>query len=324
MLAFAAAERDDIVMLQRQFPTAEGSMTSQSDGSPAKSVVFYNLFAKDAADVPRVAELVRDQLSRLDPEHQELRINMIGAITGISMLGLNATLAEKATSHHYEEGNEDVTLHDIWSYCQTAQPSQVVVYIHSKGSFHDSPQNARLRSYATAGAVSEECRQMPAECNICSSRMTPIPYPQCSGNMWASRCSYVSKLMDPKKLVDAMEATPDARRGKSWCVGRKRYTFEHWLHSHPDASPCDLDTNEEYMWGYRDIRLHLAKPEFEKVIKRAPRFDLDKFKSKYVSLPSSRICEGVGESQHERLVEYKSLYERSPPEDWWGWSFFKN
>jgi len=174
MLAFAAAERDDIVMLQRQFPTAEGSMTSQSDGSPAKSVVFYNLFAKewkghkwfpakclkmfnspnltklwmicacwkskdmchvhkkfldsraqDAADVPRVAELVRDQLSRLDPEHQELRINMIGAITGISMLGLNATLAEKATSHHYEEGNEDVTLHDIWSYCQTAQPSQV-------------------------------------------------------------------------------------------------------------------------------------------------------------------------------------------------------
>lgn len=53
---------------------------------------------------------------------------------------------------------------------------KVVVYIHSKGSFHDSPQNARLRSYATAGAVSEECRQMPAECNICSSRMTPIPY----------------------------------------------------------------------------------------------------------------------------------------------------
>lgn len=37
------------------------------------------------------------------------------------------------------------------------------------------------------------------------------------------------------------------------------------------------------MWGYRDIRLHLAKPEFEKVIKRAPRFDLNKFKSKYVT-----------------------------------------
>ena len=86
---------------------------------------FLDSRVQDAADVPRVAELVRDQLSRLDPEHQELRINMIGAITGISMLGLNATLAEKATSHHYEEGNEDVTLHDIWSYCQTAQPSQV-------------------------------------------------------------------------------------------------------------------------------------------------------------------------------------------------------
>ena len=86
---------------------------------------FLDSRAQDAADVPRVAELVRDQLSRLDPEHQELRINMIGAITGISMLGLNATLAEKAASHHYEEGNEDLTLHDLWSYCQTAHPSQV-------------------------------------------------------------------------------------------------------------------------------------------------------------------------------------------------------
>ena len=47
MLAFVAAERDDIVMLQTQFPTAEGSRSSQSDGSPAKSVVFYNLFAKE-------------------------------------------------------------------------------------------------------------------------------------------------------------------------------------------------------------------------------------------------------------------------------------
>jgi len=94
---------------------------------------FLDSRAQDAADVPRVAELVRDQLSRLDPEHQELRINMIGAITGISMLGLNATLAEKATSHHYEEGNEDVTLHDIWSYCQTAQPSQVSFYGISQG-----------------------------------------------------------------------------------------------------------------------------------------------------------------------------------------------
>ena len=47
-------------------------------------------------------------------------------------------------------------------------------------------------------------------------------------------------------------------------------------------------------------------------------------KSTKVTLPSSRICEGVGESQHERLVEYQSLYERSPPEDWWGWSYLKS
>ena len=46
-------------------------------------------------------------------------------------------------------------------------------------------------------------------------------YPQSSGNMWAARCGYVAKLMDPKKLVSAMETTPGTRRGYAWCVGRR-------------------------------------------------------------------------------------------------------
>lgn len=49
-------------------------------------------------------------------------------------------------------------------------------------------------------------------------------YPQSSGNMWAARCGYVAKLMDPKKLVSAMETTPGTRRGYAWCVGRRAWT----------------------------------------------------------------------------------------------------
>lgn len=321
LVHIAGAERDEVLMLQTQFAGAD-RMDHGSNDTNSKAVVFYNLFAKDA-DVPRVVKLARDQLSKIDPAHHELRINMIGAIKEISTLGLDSTVAQQATRRHYQEGNEDLTLHDLWSYCQDAPPSKVVIYIHSKGSFHDKAPNNHLRRYATAGALSEECRTMPDQCNTCSSRMSPIPYPQSSGNMWAARCGYVAKLMDPKKLVSAMETTPGTRRGYAWCVGRKRYTNEYWLYSHPEASPCDLDADENYVWGYRDNLLALTKAKFKKDLKPAPRFELSRFTSKYVALPSARTCQGVGETEHERLVEYKSLYGNDPPEKWWGWSFFK-
>ena len=73
----------------------------------------------------RVVRLAQDQLSKIDPEHYELRINMIGAIKEISTLRLNAKVAQNATRRHYKQGNEDLTLHDLWSYCQTAPPSKV-------------------------------------------------------------------------------------------------------------------------------------------------------------------------------------------------------
>ena len=75
--------------------------------------------------MPRVVKLARDQLSKIDPAHPELRINMIGAIKEISTLGLDSTVAQQATRRHYQEGNEDLTLHDLWSYCQDAPPSKV-------------------------------------------------------------------------------------------------------------------------------------------------------------------------------------------------------
>lgn len=277
LAGLAGAERDEVLMLQTQ-STGDGRLDLGSNGTDSRAVVFYNLFAK-AADVKRVVRLAQDQLSKIDPEHYELRINMIGAIKEISTLRLNAKVAQNATRRHYKQGNEDLTLHDLWSYCQTAPPSKVVIYIHSKGSFHDKAPNNHLRRYATAGALSEECRNMPDQCNTCSSRMSPIPYPQSSGNMWAARCGYVSKLMDPKKLVKAMETTPGTRRGFAWCVGRKRYSNEYWLYSHPEAAPCDLDTDINYVWGYRDNLLELTNADFEKELKPAPRYDLSRFTS---------------------------------------------
>ena len=86
-----------------------------------------------------------------------------------------------------------------WHLCVFDFPVfQVVVDVHSKGSYHPHEFQDQWRDYVTAGALSQECRLMPEHCNMCSSRMSPVPYPHTPGNMWAARCGYISELMDPK------------------------------------------------------------------------------------------------------------------------------
>ena len=113
----------------------------------SKTIVFYNLFVKHDHDIPRVSNLCRHQLSHLDPHHHQLWITSIGAVKDISELHLETLWSvdsmDSMPAHfrHLDEGNESLTLHELWSYCRRPEvsPSQVVVYIHSKGSYHAKP-----------------------------------------------------------------------------------------------------------------------------------------------------------------------------------------
>jgi hypothetical protein len=134
--------------------------------------VFYNLYTAEASDSERVTNLVLDQLSMLQPEHKVF-VRSIGYPLDIP----NTTLLA-----HRQEGDETDTLHELWTYC-TIQPKSKVVYLHSKGSFHSKPENELLRSFLTTGALSRECLELPKSCNICSSRMSPIPHPHTPGNL---------------------------------------------------------------------------------------------------------------------------------------------
>ena len=207
-------------------------MQSKVDLVPPKAMVFYNLFTENLSQVPRVAKIAEGQLALVDPKRYDLSINSIGAITDVSQLALDPLLAQRTRFVHYMEGQETLTLHDLWSYCRRHDvlPSQaghhidiwhvdrsffssismallcvrppgynqVVLYIHSKGSYHPHEFQDQWRDYVTAGALSQECRSMPEHCNMCSSRVSPVPYPHTPGNMWAARCGYISELMDPK------------------------------------------------------------------------------------------------------------------------------
>ena len=65
-----------------------------------------------------IAKIARGQLALVDPKHYDLSINSIGAITDVSQLALDPFLAQRTRFVHYKEGQETLTLHDVWSYCR--------------------------------------------------------------------------------------------------------------------------------------------------------------------------------------------------------------
>jgi hypothetical protein len=113
--------------------------------------------------------------------------------------------------------------------------------------------------------------------------------------------------MIKKKLHVKFYANDDA------CRGFGRYFFEHWIHSHPSVSPCDLYPGKEYKWNYASI----PTGEFVKEIKMAPRFNIQMYKG--------RICKFTNNEHTENLLwNYEKLYNINAStiakdEEWWGW-----
>jgi hypothetical protein len=268
--------------------------------------IFYNLYVGDESDSARVMDIVREQFAQLRPVHGPVRVHSIG-----HKITLPTSQKIQHVKHH-DEASELVTLHSLWEYCK-ANPFDKVGYLHSKGSFTPSSANTMLRRFLTKGVLSEECEHMPSSCNVCSSRFSPVPHAHTSGNMWLTRCSYVSQLLDPYEFVGNVESFMTGGYESLACDGRNRYAAERWIHSHPTVAPCDLCPYSNFTWGYGNI------PDIETMpieLAAAPRFNL----STYVQWP---ICPGRGISKEQRLEEYEMLYHEVPNSSWWGWKLFE-
>ena len=276
--------------------------------------VFYNVFINSLNDVPTVQKIVEEQLSNLRPYHKVF-VRSIGVPLQIEK-NTNTTLLQ-----YDEKGWEPETLRLLWQHCQI-HPHDKVVYIHSKGSFTPNNDNELLRRFITRGALSEECSNLPSSCNVCSSRMSPVPHPHTSGNMWLARCDYVQNLIDPELFEGAMnkvvynDMPGGVKRDLELmpCIGRGRYAAEHWIHSHPSIAACDLYKDPGYVWNYKGVPSH----DFEKELRAAPRFDLAAYKIEG-QCPHGDIW---GLNLDDRLVEYQSLYGEQPSESWWGWKTY--
>ena len=297
--------RIDLRSPLKDTPSSSNDVDVSSATESTRIPVFYNIFAL-SENVEYVKGIVEEQMSMSLPKHEFL----------VRSIGIPFTIQNTSLLRHDKEGDEIETLQLLWQHCND-HPNDKVIYIHSKGSFHHNEDKNRLRRFLTRGALSDECAHLPDTCNVCSSRMSPMPHPHALGNMWLARCEYVKRLPDPSKFEEMMfrhtEEIHFLTEDCYPCFGLGRFAAEHWIHSHPSVKPCDLSSDSNFVVAYENIPV----AEFEINLEAAPRFQLEVYGG-----PAECM---FGQYLNYRLSEYRALFgdDEEIPQDWFGWNLFK-
>jgi hypothetical protein len=252
---------------------------------------------------------------------------------------------------HVTEGQEDVSLQALYNFCR-AVPSQSVVYLHSKGSFHASgPKFATQdvwRQRLTQAATHRLCLEATSSrnketCETCSLLLQPLPGIHYPGNMWTARCTHVRRLLPPTSFAMRMDEVVQAYkvlrdRGRlnttffpqmPHMMGRKRFAAEHWLGSHPALRhPCDLSADVTANLSEWLHSPSLSANDF--ALSSSPYFPIDnehwdyfrygKRGSQVLTTPSLRYRDYF--LLPGQLLKWYTLYQVAPPADSWIWMWF--
>jgi hypothetical protein len=236
----------------------------KKDSKSSSFAIFYNAFV-NPENYNSSLGAIYEQLEQIRSSSYSdsiLYYNLIGS-SKISELDCPPSLTCQKI-RHLTDGDEVITLQDLFSYCQR-HPQNAVVYLHDKGSWNANGNNKRIRRLATVSAVSQSCRDFIANgtCNLCVNKFMLLPNHHTPGNMWVGQCSYLSSLIPPNEfderrremfrtvranqsmslyciraLVDNFEQGK-AFDGDQWkYMSIDRYAMEHWAFSGPTLDPC--------------------------------------------------------------------------------------
>jgi hypothetical protein len=340
------------------------SMSYHSDPKQAKSVrvvfptLFYNLFIpKQVTAIVSTMSIVEEQMSdieklwrKLDPSKERTPVmiyNTVGTRLGRNASGSPLTIEwmhETCRTHsvdcqfqeHFDSAFEDVTLEMVYEHCYTHRHTDAkVVYLHSKGSYHESHQNMHWRRALLQAVLHHECLiSRPDQCNVCGLQFWPVWNAFFPGNFFAADCAYVSKLMHPIEFNRKQERLVLERENRgfettlygatAFALGLSRYMPEAWIGSHPHLLPCDMSTELDMQYWMRfheqiDLEWSIA-PRFPLETSHWPQMDHQRLR---------RIMESREERKHEyflllgRLYQWSQLYpDILPLDDSWVWLFF--
>ena len=251
-----------------------------------------------------------------------------------------------------KQGQEDITLQLLYNFCK-AIPSQSVVYLHTKGSFHASgPKFATQdiwRQRLTEAVTHKLCLEavtIGEQCETCSLLLQPLPGIHYPGNMWTARCTHVRRLLPPNsfavrmdRVVQAFKNLRDTRHRLNTTffpqmphmMGRKRFAAEHWIGSHPHLRyPCDLSAHvtanlSDWLHPSSSSISHVNftlghSPTYPIHYKHWDYFRYGKRGHTVLETPSLRLRDYF--LLPGQLLKWYQLYRSSPPRDSWLWKWF--
>ena len=280
--------------------------------------VFYNVYipTKSVKAAQNAHRIVEEQLNQL-PTTARVYYNTIGAHWQIPR-------DDVTFLQHYDIGFENVTLQSVYDYCQK-HPDESVLYMHSKGSFHKSARNDRWRHNLMRGVTA--CR-LDRGCNVCGLQVQTLPALHVPGNVWMADCEYILRLVPPREFEAATDRTfglrvPLSRNvygEQTWAMGTDRYTWEHWIGTHPTVRPCDVsDVVDTSVWWQEE---HRPLGEWGLIPKHSWRHQHWKLKpppnktalmDRATRLTDWNLLPGM-------IVRWTAMYQEIPPEDSWIWN----
>ena len=255
--------------------------TASSDASVQDGVytlasslqVFYHIYF-DSESIHTTMPIVQEQLTMLSQQlsrafgvpHAPISVHVVSVGNATDHVFASTLLPECARhtnihcvhEAHYRHGYELRTLLKLYQYCTDpgTGPSATVLYMHSKGTFHDTKDQKIWRALMLQSIASLECMQSvhSHQCDACGLLFGTHWAPIFPGNFFASSCEYVQKLVVPdSSLEEQMESiSRNVQNNRSmhsfqfmyppqpWNMGTGRYAAEHWIGSHPSLRPCDM------------------------------------------------------------------------------------
>mmetsp|Transcript_27771 Transcript_27771/g.31729 ORF Transcript_27771/g.31729 Transcript_27771/m.31729 type:complete len:489 (+) Transcript_27771:163-1629(+) len=240
-----------------------------------KFVIFYNAYI-NPDNLNQSLKIVDEQLKTIRNASKHSSTPFY-----YNVMGHNLTQNSLCPPHkndcqqlrYVSDGDEAITLQDAYDYCHL-HPNDAIIYLHDKGSFHNTGSNRRIRKIATASAVSNACydSMKDGKCNLCVNKFKFLPNHHTPGNMWVGNCTYLQTLIPPrdfaarryemfrlvrnqrqienqtttpKKLYCIQKLVEDFERnlafnGDQWkYLSLGRYAMEHWAFSGPKLMPCN-------------------------------------------------------------------------------------
>ncbi|KAG7365984.1 hypothetical protein IV203_028654 [Nitzschia inconspicua] len=236
-----------------------------------------------------------------------------------------------------------IVLHRLWEFChQKTHGNSWVVFLTSQDLSIDPQKSAQLLRIMTKGALSKECSidilpEASMNCNVCSTRFSPFPYPHSPSNIWSAQCSYIQELVDPlmfdTQIKTVNEMSPYTNQENKKFCGSSEQAAAHWVYSHPRATPCDLHIESNFQWTTQPGPFpNLRSDDLAFLLKAAPRFPLAQWRDDGC-FNADQVVKGFALNQ--RRFEYQSIYpdvssstavaSPSPLQlnhDWWGWKLW--